>query len=183
MFTAIKLFFSTGLGKGLLVVSAVILAVVATYSLGSAHGYSKGHGTGFNEGRQSRQLEVNHLQKNVAALTKLVNDERLATSVKVQSIQESASIEALVAQTKLQANIQQRDAIIAEYTSRVPEIVQKSCGLDLETVKAINKLIDNINEDRHEDNESTSPSTDRDPSHSGDDRLRNPDEGTTASTS
>jgi len=169
MFMAAKLFFSTSLGKSLLLVLAFALTVFAAFELGSSHGYSDGHTKGFNEGRASRDPEVQHLQDNVVALSKLINDERLAQATKIDKLQSDAANQAVETSKKLNQQIRERDKIIQNYKNQVPPEIQQHCALSMETVQAINKLIDNANGVRNEgpvqgdtatDNSSSGPPVD-----------------------
>jgi hypothetical protein len=147
MFTAIKLFFGTDLGKGLLLVGAAVLLLGSVYTVGRSHGYNSGRDDGYKSGYASRNVEVGHLQENVAALTKKINDNTKAVADKVQEVQEEAAEAAIARETKLNQKIRDRDKIIADYAKFVPPTVQAKCGLSIETVDAINKLIDNANEE------------------------------------
>lgn len=147
MFTAIKLFFGTDLGKGLLLVGAAVLLFGSVYTVGRSHGYSEGRDDGYKSGYSARTPEVNHLQENVATLTKKINDNTKAVADKVQEVQKAAAEAAIATETKLNRKIRDRDQIIADYAKSVPPAVQAKCGLSIESVDAINKLIDNANEE------------------------------------
>lgn len=165
MLSAFKLFFSSSSGW---VTLALIAALgIGSYSYGHANGYEAGHTKGFTEGRDSRNNEVEHLKDNVAGLTKIVNDEREAQAKKIKDVEKKAADNAVATEKRLNVQIRARDQIIASYKANVKPEIQQHCGLSIETVKAINALIQNVNE---ESNEVPAPST---PPSDGD----NPDSG------
>jgi len=135
--TKTGMYVMAGIGAALLLLGA--------YTLGSSHGYASGYDSGYAKGQKSRQQEVDHLKDNVSALTKTINDERLATATKLQAVEHDATERALKTQSTLTRQITERDQIIKRYEKTVPVKVQESCGLSVETVEAINQLIDKAN--------------------------------------
>lgn len=148
MFTAFKLFFSSSAGW---VTLALIAAFgLGAYSYGHANGYADGHTKGFTEGHDSRNEEVSHLQDNVAGLTKVINDERKAQAKKIKDVQDEASNTAVATEKRLGQQIRARDQIIASYKADVKPEIQQHCALSVETVRAINALIQTVNEESDE---------------------------------
>jgi hypothetical protein len=86
------------------------------------------------------------LNDNVIALSNLINKERLAVAAKAKEVAQEAADAAVATQEKLSRKIRDQQKIIDDYKSAVPPSVRESCGLSIETVRAINKIIDNINE-------------------------------------
>ena len=139
-------FLKSDLGRTLLGVLAAAALLLGAYSFGHSAGYDTGHKAGY----ASRQPEVDHLNQNVMALSKLINDERLATHAKAQEVEHDAAEAAIKTETFLQQQIRARDKIIHDYEKAVPISVQESCGLSVETVRAINKIIDSVNGEQDE---------------------------------
>lgn len=148
MFTAFKLLFSSSAGWVTLALAAALC--IGSYSYGHAGGYTSGHTKGFTEGRASRNEEVSHLKDNVAALTQTVNDERKAQAEKIKAVQKAAADQAVETEKHLSLQIRARDQIIASYKVSVRPEIQQHCGLSIETVHAINALIQNVNEEPDE---------------------------------
>jgi len=148
MLSAFKLFFSTSAGW---VTLALVAALgIASYSYGHAEGYTTGHTKGFTEGRDSRDREVDHLKDNVAGLTTLINTERAANAAKIKTLEAQAADSAVATEKQLNQKIRARDAIIASYKADVKPEIQQHCGLSIDTVQAINALIQNVNEEPNE---------------------------------
>lgn len=145
MWAAAKLFFSTDLGKGLLILVGIILVVLAAFWAGHSQGYSSGHDEGFKAGYASRNQEVTDLKADKAALVKTINDDRKAQSTKIKDVETTAANAALKTEQQFNKKLRERDRIISDYEKSVPTAIQEKCGLDVETVRAINKLIDNVN--------------------------------------
>lgn len=142
MFTAIKLFFGTPLGKDLLIGFAVVLLLAAVYTAGHHRGYDDGHSDGYTEGVKSQKPVVDELKNKVAALTKVINDDREATAAKVKALEHDLS-EATIELTAKQAEGKaKRDDIVHRYETSIPPVQQNACGLSVETVTAINALLD-----------------------------------------
>src|SRR6478736_5393629 len=127
MFTTLKLFFTSDLGKGVALVALVALGATAVYASGRAAGQVAGYNKGYTEGKNSRQPEVNHLQENVAALTATINNERQATATKVQTLQTNAANAAVATEQNFNKKLRERDQVISNYASKVPPQVQESC--------------------------------------------------------
>lgn len=148
MFTALKLFFSSSAGWVTLALAAAL--GISAYSYGHANGYETGHTKGYTEGHDSRNEEVAHLQDNVAGLTKIINDDRKAQAAKIKEVEKGAADQAVATEKRLGQQIRARDAIIASYRADVKPEIQQHCALSIETVRAINALIQNANEDPNE---------------------------------
>ncbi len=148
MWEAAKLFFDSKLGRSVLIGLALLISMAAAYAVGSSHGYAEGHDKGFTAGYDSRNTEVSHLQENVAALTKKINDDTKATNDKIAKIQEEAANAAVASQKKLAATEAKQQQIIDNYKATTPPEVQNKCALSKETVEAINLLIDSVNEEQ-----------------------------------
>jgi hypothetical protein len=148
MFSTLKLFFSSSAGWILL---ALVFALgLGAYSWGHADGYASGHTKGFTDGRTSRNEEVDHLKDNVSGLTALVNTERKAVADKIKAVQKDAANQAVETVKDLNQQIRARDKIISDYRASVEPKIQQHCGLSIETVQAINALIENVNEEPNE---------------------------------
>lgn len=150
MIQAIKLFFGSPLGRAFLTFAAAGAVLGSAYVLGHSAGKLKGLDEGFRDGRAARQQEVDHLKDNVAVLTKTINDERKAVSDKVKQVEADATERAMQTQERLHSQLRARDQIIQNYERMTPVEVQQSCGLSIETVQAINQLIDKANGDSNE---------------------------------
>lgn len=148
MLTAFKLFFSSSAGWVTLALAAAL--GIGAYSYGHANGYETGHTKGYTEGHDSRDKEVSHLQDNVAGLTKIINDDRKAQAAKIKEVEKGAADQAVATEKRLGQQIRARDAIIASYRAEVKPEIQQHCGLSIETVRAINALIQNANEEQNE---------------------------------
>lgn len=155
MLTAFKLFFSSSSGW---VTLALIAALgIGAYSYGHANGYETGHTKGYTEGHDSRNDEVQHLKDNVAALTKIINDDREAQAAKIKKVEEVAANQAVETAKRLSQQIRARGMIIASYKADVKPEIQQHCGLSVETVQAINALIETVNEEPNESPASPNP--------------------------
>lgn len=148
MLNTIKLFFSTTEGWSALALIAAL--AIGAYSYGHSNGYDSGIDTGYTNGQKSRDKEVEHLQDNVAGLTDTINDQRKAVAEKIKKVEAAAADRAVETTKVLNQQIRARDQIIASYKETVPAEVQQHCALSIETVRAVNALIQNVNEDTNE---------------------------------
>lgn len=139
-------FLKSGLGRYLLEGLALGAVLFGAYSFGHSNGYDSGHKAGY----ESRNTEVSHLNDNVIALSKLIDTERKQQFEKLQDVQATAAEAAIKTETRLQTQIRARDQVIANYSKTVPTTVQQQCGLSIETVRAINQLIDKVNGEPNE---------------------------------
>lgn len=140
-------FFATKLGRTLLIGGSLAVAGGLAYWSGSNHGYASGNSAGFKAGYASRNTEVADLESKVTVLTTTINDERKAVAKKIDEVQAAATADALKTQKELSQQIRNRDAIITNYKSTVPLEKQNECAVSLETVKAINALINSANKE------------------------------------
>lgn len=143
----ISAFFATKLGRSLLVSGGLAIAGGLAYWAGSNHGYASGNTAGFKSGYDSRNKEVADLDGKVTALTSTINAERKAVSEKIDKVQAEAAADAIKTQKELGLQIRTRDAIITSYKNTVPVEKQNECGISIETVKAINALINSANKE------------------------------------
>lgn len=148
MLSVLKLFFSGP--SGWVTILGVVALLFGVYTLGHSQGHTSGYESGFTAGQKSRDVEVGHLNDNVKALTDIVNKQRTAQAEKVADVQKAAADDAVKTQKVMGQQIRQRDAIIQSYRDTVSKEIQNRCALSIETVKAINLLIDNANEDPDE---------------------------------
>lgn len=165
MISALKLLWGSTGGK----ISAILFTVLfaAGVAFAYSHGHTSGYASGFTAGQNSRDKEVTHLQENVAALTKIINDERKAQADKIKKVEAKAADAAVETAKRLGQEIRARDTIISSYRADVKPEIQQHCGLSVETVRAINALIQNVNEEHNEvpdlsappDNSSSADST------------------------
>jgi hypothetical protein len=142
MFTAIKLFFGTPLGKDLLVGFAVLLILAATYSAGHNRGYDEGHSDGYTAGVGSQKPVVDDLKNKVAALTKVINDDRTATATKVKGLENDLTNKTVELVKKQSEGKATRTEILTRYTESIGPVTEASCGLSVTAVQAINDLLD-----------------------------------------
>jgi hypothetical protein len=144
MIDALKILWGSTGGK----ISAILFVVVLAASTSFAYvkGSTSGHDSGFTAGQKSRDTEVKGLSDKVTALTSEINTKRQATNDKIDKVENNAANDAVATQKQLTKQIRERDAIIAAYEKNTPTEVKESCGLSIETVRAINQLIDNANE-------------------------------------
>ena len=143
----ISAFFATKLGRSLLIGGALAVAGGLAYWAGSNHGYSSGNTEGFKSGYDSRNAEVADLDAKVTVLTSTINTERKAVADKIDKVQAEAAADAIKTQKELGLQIRTRDAIITSYKNTVPVEKQNECGISIETVKAINALINSANKE------------------------------------
>jgi|SRR6185503_9704169 len=138
-----KLIWGTAGGKPALAIAAglFVACLGLSYSVGSLIGYERGHVAG----QKSRNSEVKDLTDKVTALTGMVNSKREAEAKKIDKVESDAADAAVETQKQLAKELRARDKIIAEYEARTPPEVKVSCGLSIETVRAINLLIESAN--------------------------------------
>lgn len=148
MLTALKLFFGSSTGWVVLALGAAL--TLGSYSYGHTKGYTEGHAKGRTEGYSSRNAEVSRLRDNVVGLTKVINDDRDAANKKIKDVEAKAADAAVETAKRLGTQLRQRDQIIAGYKATVKPETQQHCGLSIETVKTINELIKNVNEESNE---------------------------------
>lgn len=142
MFAAMKLFFSTPLGKDVLIGFAILLVLAATYSAGHNRGYDVGHTDGYTEGVKSQKPVVDELKNKVAALTKVINDDREVTAKKVKGIETdltNKTVELVKRQSESKAT---RTEILTRYIESTGPVVEASCGLSVTAVQTINDFLD-----------------------------------------
>lgn len=144
MLSALKLLWGSTGGKITTIIFAVAFAVSVAFAY--SHGHSSGYASGFTGGQKSRDAEVKDLGDKVTKLTEIINDDRKAQSKKIEDVQKDAANAAVATEKKLGQQVRERDAIIRNYQKTTSTVIQESCGLSLETVRAINLLIDNANE-------------------------------------
>lgn len=145
MLSVIKLLWGSTAGKiGLaLTIGLFVAGLGISYSMGS----SNGHTSGFTDGQKSRDLEVADLNLKVTTLTAEINTKREAESTKIDKVEALASDAAVATQKDLAQERRERDAIIARYEKQTSPETKESCGLSIETVRAINLLIDSANDE------------------------------------
>ena len=148
MFSAFKLFFSSSAGWTSLALVAAL--GIGAYSWGHSDGYASGHTKGYTAGHDSRNEEVSHLKDNVAGLTDIINVDREVQAKKIKEVEKAAADKAVDTAKLLNQKIRDRDKIIASYHADVAPAVQQHCSLSIETVQAINALIQNVNEESNE---------------------------------
>lgn len=156
MLSAIKLFFGTSKGRGLVLAVAIALTLVATYSLGHANGST----AGYTAGQKSRDAEVADLKAKVQTLTDKVNEKTRAENAKADRIQSQAADAAIQTQKQLTRQLRERDAIIQRYQAQTPTVIREACGLSIETVRVINQLIDNANNEKNQSHDGSPGDTD-----------------------
>ncbi len=145
MLSVLKFLWGSTAGK---VTFAVTIALfVVGVGLAYAAGSNSGYADGFEAGKKSRDQEVSLLEGKVTTLVGLVNTKREAEATKIDKVEAEASDAAVDTQKKLAADLRERDAIIARYEARTPTVTKEACGLSVETVRAINQLIDNANDE------------------------------------
>lgn len=145
MLSILKVLWGETAGK--LVLAIAIGLFVAGVGLSYSKGSSSGHAAGFTDGQKSRDAEVAELNLKVTTLTGIINTKRDAESAKIDKVEVEASDAAINTQKELAQEIRERDRIIERYQSQTPVVVKEACGLSLETVQAINLLIESANDE------------------------------------
>jgi hypothetical protein len=141
MFTAIKLFFGTPLGKDLIVGFALLLLVTAIYSAGHHTGYSSGHKDGVTDEVAVQKPIVDALQLKVDTLTKKINDDTAARNDRLHELEGQVSEQAIATAQAETAKETQRNTVIDQYIKNTAPPQTATCALDEKTVGAINNLI------------------------------------------
>lgn len=144
MIDALKILWGSTGGRISVLIFGLIFA--AGVSFAYVHGSQSGYKSGFTDGQKSRDKEVAELGATITALTKTINDERKAQDLKLKAVEKDAANAAVSTQQKLSQKIKERDVIIRNYQQQTPAVIKESCGLSIETVRAINLLIDSANE-------------------------------------
>lgn len=96
-------------------------------------GFSVGHNKGYKAGFAIQQVTINHL-------TDQINAEHTATNNKISILEQAAAAEASKVHVTQIANLQAKTSIVTKYETHYIESSNK-CGLDADTVKAINAII------------------------------------------
>lgn len=141
MFTAIKLFFGTPLGKDLVVGFALLLLVLAIFGAGHHSGYASGHTDGVKDEVAVQKPIVDALQLKVDTLTKKINDDTTARNDRLHDLEAQVSEQAIAAATAETAKEAQRNTVIDQYIKNTTPVQTAACALDEKTVGAINILI------------------------------------------
>jgi hypothetical protein len=115
--------------------------LVSIYSAGHSAGYARGHAAGVQSGHDSRDLEVTGLKADISTLAQAIKLERETQAKKVSEVQTQAAEDAIKTQQFLAQQVRQRDQVIQQYKDAVPLEIQTHCALSVETVRAINRLI------------------------------------------
>lgn len=123
-------------------IAGAVALLIGTYYAGHSAGYARGNTAGIHIGQTSRDLEVAGLKENVTTLAGTIKLEREAQAKKIAEVQTQAADDAIQTQQFLAQQVRQRDQVIQRYKDTVPMTTQTHCALSVETVRAINQLID-----------------------------------------
>lgn len=145
MLSILKVLWGETAGK--LVLAIAVGLFVAGIGLSYSKGSSSGYETGFTAGQNSRNDEVAGLETKVTVLTGMVNAKRDAEAKKIDKVEVAASDDAINTQKQLAQQVRERDKIIERYQKQTPTETKESCGLSIETVRAINLLIESANDE------------------------------------
>lgn len=110
-----------------------LLAVVLVALAAAGAGFGYGHSTGFEAGEKSKLPEI-------AALTKTINDERIATANKVSSLEQQAAKAATVITKEAEVRTVVKTQVITKYNTVYRTVAEKP-SLSTPTVNAVNEII------------------------------------------